>query len=192
MHKRPIGNSALAIAPLVLGGNVFGWTADEPVSFALLDGFVDAGGTMIDTADVYSAWVPGHSGGESESVIGRWLKTSGKRGKAMVATKVGFMAGLAPETIAAACDASLQRLGIDSIDLYYQHKDDESVPLADSLGASTRSNAPARSARSACRNSPPSGCTRPCASPQKKTWSRHVRCRPGTIWSSARNSKAPY
>ena len=135
MEKRRIGNSDLEVAPLALGGNVFGWTADEETSFALLDAFVDAGGTMIDTADVYSAWVPGHSGGESETVIGRWLKRSGKRDRVVIATKVGMMAGLAPETITAACDASLQRLGVDCIDLYYQHKDDESVPLADSLGA---------------------------------------------------------
>src|SRR5687767_7590189 len=118
MEKRRIGNSELKIAPLALGGNVFDWTADGPASFAILDAFVDAGGTMIDTADVYSAWVPGHSGGESETVIGRWLKRSGKRDQVVIATKVGFAAGLAPEVIAAACDASLQRLGIDCIDLY--------------------------------------------------------------------------
>src|SRR5688572_7943331 len=135
MDKRRIGNSELEIAPLALGGNVFGWTADEVASFAVLDYFVDAGGTMIDTADVYSAWVPGHSGGESETVIGRWLKRSGKRDQVVIATKVGFMAGLAPETVGPACDASLQRLGIDCIDLYYQHKDDETLPLADSIGA---------------------------------------------------------
>ena len=131
---RPISNSGLRVAPLALGGNVFGWTADEATSFRILDAFVDAGGTMIDTADVYSAWVPGHKGGESEEVIGRWLKRdSGKRRQVVIATKVGFMAGLKPETIGPACDASLQRLGIEVIDLYYQHKDDESVPLADSL-----------------------------------------------------------
>ena len=133
--KRPVGDSGLEVAPLALGGNVFDWTADEATSFAVLDAFVDAGGTMIDTADVYSAWVPGHQGGESEALIGRWLKRSGKRDQVVIATKVGMMAGLSPETIAAACEASLQRLGVDTIDLYYQHKDDESVPLADSLGA---------------------------------------------------------
>jgi aryl-alcohol dehydrogenase-like predicted oxidoreductase len=139
MDKRPIGNSGISIAPLALGGNVFGWTADERTSFAILDAFVDAGGTMIDTADVYSAWVPGHQGGESETVIGRWLKRDpAKRQKVVIATKVGFMAGLAPDTIAPACDASLQRLGIEAIDLYYQHKDDNRVPLADSLGAFDR------------------------------------------------------
>jgi aryl-alcohol dehydrogenase-like predicted oxidoreductase len=139
MNKRPIGTSGLEVAPLALGGNVFGWTADEATSFRILDAFVDAGGTMIDTADVYSAWAPGNSGGESEQVIGHWLTRSPeKRGKVVIATKVGFMAGLAPETIGPACDASLERLGVDSIDLYYQHKDDEAVPLADSLGAFER------------------------------------------------------
>ena len=135
MDKRRIGNSELEIAPLALGGNVFGWTADEPTSFAILDEFVASGGNMIDTADVYSAWAPGNSGGESETVIGRWLKAGGKRDQVVIATKVGFAAGLAPDAIAAACDASRQRLGVDCIDLYYQHTDDQSVPLADSLGA---------------------------------------------------------
>jgi aryl-alcohol dehydrogenase-like predicted oxidoreductase len=136
MQKRRLGSSDLEIAPLALGGNVFGWTADEATSFAILDAFVDVGGTMIDTADVYSAWVPGHSGGESERVIGAWLKRDpAKRHKVQIATKVGFLAGLAPDKVLAACDASLQRLGVERIDLYYQHKDDETVPLADSLGA---------------------------------------------------------
>ncbi len=133
MHT--IGSVGLKVAPLALGGNVFGWTADEATSFAILDAFVDAGGTMIDTADVYSAWVPGHCGGESETVIGKWLNQSGKRDKVILASKVGMMAGLAPATISAACEGSLARLGVETIDLYYQHKDDGSVPLADSLGA---------------------------------------------------------
>jgi aryl-alcohol dehydrogenase-like predicted oxidoreductase len=134
--KRPIGNSGLSVTPLALGGNVFDWTADETTSFAVLDAFVDAGGNMIDTADVYSAWAPGHTGGESERLIGRWLKRDpSKRDKVVIATKVGFAEGLKPEAIARACDASLERLGIDAIDIYYQHKDDESVPLADSLKA---------------------------------------------------------
>jgi aryl-alcohol dehydrogenase-like predicted oxidoreductase len=135
MEKRPIGTGGLEVAPLALGGNVFDWTADEATSFEILDAFVDAGGTMIDTADVYSAWAPGHSGGESERLIGRWLKRSGRRDKVVIATKVGFFEGLASDKVAAACDASLERLGVERIDLYYQHKDDDSVPLADSLGA---------------------------------------------------------
>jgi aryl-alcohol dehydrogenase-like predicted oxidoreductase len=133
--KRRIGSSGMEVAPLALGGNVFGWTADEATSFRILDAFVDSGGTMIDTADVYSAWVSGHQGGESETVIGRWLKRNpAKRDKVVIATKVGFMAGLKPDSIAPSADASIARLGTH-IDLYYQHKDDESVPLADSLAA---------------------------------------------------------
>ncbi|MEA3059106.1 MAG: hypothetical protein QOE50_518 [Sphingomonadales bacterium] len=134
--QRPLGDSGLSVAPLALGGNVFDWTADEETSFAILDAFVDAGGNMIDTADVYSAWVPGHHGGESETVIGRWLKRDpAKRDKVIIATKVGMLTGLEPETIRSACDASLDRLGIETIDLYYHHKDHPEVPLADSLGA---------------------------------------------------------
>ena len=136
IEQRQIGTSGLEVAPVALGGNVFGWTADEKVSFDLLDAFVDAGGTMIDTADVYSAWAPGYKGGESETVIGNWLmRDPAKRDKIIIATKVGFMAGLAPDTIASTCEASLQRLGVEAIDLYYQHQDDPNVPLADSLGA---------------------------------------------------------
>ena len=130
---RRLGASDLKIAQLVLGGNVFGWTADRDASFAVLDAFVDGGGTMIDTADVYSAWVPGHRGGESESMIGAWLKASGKRDRVLIATKVGMLPGeggekLAPARIAAACEASLQRLGTDRIDLYFAHQDDEATP----------------------------------------------------------------
>uniref|UniRef100_UPI0035C9E248 aldo/keto reductase n=1 Tax=uncultured Sphingomonas sp. TaxID=158754 RepID=UPI0035C9E248 len=137
---RRLGATDLHIAPLVLGGNVFGWTADQATSFAVLDAFVAGGGTMIDTADVYSAWVPGHQGGESESVIGAWLKQSGKRGSVQIATKVGMLPGeggekLAPARIAAACDASLQRLGVETIDLYYAHQDDDAVAQEDALAA---------------------------------------------------------
>lgn len=130
---RPLGASGLEIAPLVLGGNVFGWTADRETSFRVLDRFAELPGAMIDTADVYSAWIPGHKGGESESVIGEWLRISGKRDKVLIATKVGMLLGpngekLAPAHIAASADASLQRLGIEQIDLYFAHQDDESVP----------------------------------------------------------------
>ncbi|MCP3733104.1 aldo/keto reductase [Sphingomonas sp. MG17] len=133
-----LGVTGIATPPLVFGGNVFGWTADRDTSFALLERFADAGGTLVDTADVYSAWVPGHSGGESETVIGEWLKASGKR--IGIATKVGMLSGeggekLAPARIAAACDASLKRLGVDTIDLYYAHQDDEGVPQEDVLAA---------------------------------------------------------
>ena len=138
--KRRLGATDLEIAPLVLGGNVFDWTADRQHSFAVLDAFVAGGGTMIDTADVYSAWVDGHSGGESESMIGAWLKASGKRDQVLIATKVGMLPGeggekLAPTRIAAAAEASLKRLGTDRIDLYYAHQDDEAVPQEDALAA---------------------------------------------------------
>ena len=136
LEMRPLGSSGIEVAPLALGGNVFGWTADERTSLDVLDAFVAGGGNMVDTADVYSAWVPGNTGGESETVIGNWLRRDAtKREKVVIATKVGFFEGLAPDKIDAACDASLQRLGIDTIDLYYHHKDDPDVPLADSLGA---------------------------------------------------------
>lgn len=133
MTLRRIGATELMTPPMVLGGNVFGWTADKATSFALLDRFAHAGGTMIDTADVYSAWVPDHKGGESESMIGEWLKQSGRRGDMLIATKVGMLPGeggekLAPARIAAACEASLKRLGVETIDLYYAHQDDETVP----------------------------------------------------------------
>ncbi len=140
VEKRRLGSSGIEVAPLALGGNVFGWTADEATSFRILDAFVDAGGNMIDTADVYSAWVPGHQGGESEALIGEWLRVSGRRGKVMVATKVGMLAGrggdrLAPARILAACDESLARLGVDTIDLYFAHQDDDSVAQEDVLAA---------------------------------------------------------
>jgi len=124
---RRIGQSGLATVPLILGGNVFGWTADQATSFAILDAFVAGGGTMIDTADVYSLWVPGHKGGESESVIGAWLRRRGRRDDVVITTKVGMIpgTGLAPAAIAAAVDASLARLGTDYIDLYLAHRDDD-------------------------------------------------------------------
>ena len=140
MNRRELGRSGLQVSPLCLGGNVFGWTADEATSFTLLDAWVDAGMNFIDTADVYSRWAPGHSGGESETVIGRWLKHSGKRDRVVLATKVGKdmgdgRIGLAPAYIRAAVEASLTRLQTDVIDLYQSHDDDPTVPLADTLGA---------------------------------------------------------
>ncbi len=133
MMNRRLGSTDLKIAPLVLGGNVFGWTADKTASFAVLDAFVAGGGTMIDTADMYSSWVDGHEGGESETMIGDWLRTSGRRDDVLIATKVGMLSGeggekLQPARIAAAAEASLKRLGTDRIDLYYAHQDDDTVP----------------------------------------------------------------
>jgi aryl-alcohol dehydrogenase-like predicted oxidoreductase len=137
--SRPLGRSGLSTPPLILGGNVFGWTIDEATGFAVLDAFVANGGRMIDTADVYSAWAPGNAGGESEATIGRWLKARGHR-DVLITTKVGMLAGeggqgLAPARIAAACDASLRRLGVERIDLYLAHRDDVSVPQEDVAAA---------------------------------------------------------
>jgi aryl-alcohol dehydrogenase-like predicted oxidoreductase len=138
MIKRRLGLSALEVAPLALGGNVFGWTANEPTSFALLDAFVDAGFNLIDTADGYSAWVPGNQGGESETIIGKWLKRSGKRDKVLIATKVAKFArrpGLGAANIALAAEDSLKRLQVDVIDLYQSHEDDPATPIEETLGA---------------------------------------------------------
>jgi len=138
MKLRSFGRSGLQVSPLCFGGNVFGWTADEATSSALLDRFVEAGGNFIDSANVYSRWVPGHQGGESESVIGRWLKQRGGRDRVVIATKVGLDmpglgAGLTPAQIERSVEDSLRRLQTDHIDLYYAHSDDANTPLRDTL-----------------------------------------------------------
>ena len=141
MNQRPLGRSGLSTAPLVFGGNVFGWTADEATSHALLDAFVDGGFNAVDTADVYSAWVPGHVGGESESVIGRWLKAGGKRDKVLILTKVAMwpaQPGLSAANIVAAVEGSLKRLQTDYIDLYQSHQDDADTPIEETLEAFDR------------------------------------------------------
>jgi len=141
MNHRQLGNSELSVAPLAFGGNVFGWTADEKTSFSLLDHFVEHGFNLIDTADVYSKWVPGHAGGESETIIGKWLSQGGgRRNNIVLATKVGMAMsetdkGLSAARIVAAVDASLRRLKTDFIDLYQAHTDDADTPLLESLGA---------------------------------------------------------
>jgi aryl-alcohol dehydrogenase (NADP+) len=138
MQQRKLGRSNIAVTPLMLGGNVFGWTADETASFAVLDAFVAQGGNSIDTADAYSSWVPGHEGGESETVIGKWLKKSGKRNKIVIGTKVGLWGkrpGLKRHNIIDGCNDSLRRLGVDTIDLYWLHKDDEETPPEEFIGA---------------------------------------------------------
>lgn len=138
MEKRELGRSGLSIAPLMLGGNVFGWTADEKTSHAILDAFVAGGFNAIDTADVYSAWVPGNSGGDSETVIGTWLKGRGRRDDVIIATKVGMwpaQPGLSAANIVSACEGSLKRLQTDFIDLYQSHKDDPDTPQEETLEA---------------------------------------------------------
>ena len=140
MQTRQLGNTGIEIAPLVFGGNVFGWTANQEQSFRLLDAFVDRGFSMIDTADVYSRWAPGHQGGESETIIGEWLRRSGKRSRVVLATKVGMdmgnaREGLGKQYILDAAEASLRRLGIETIDLYQSHKDDAASPIEGALEA---------------------------------------------------------
>ena len=140
MTLRKLGRSDISVAPMGIGGNVFGWTADKDTSFALLDGCVDAGINLIDSADVYSAWVPGHQGGESETVIGQWVAARGARArqKLVIATKVAKLPtrpGLSRANIMAACDESLKRLKVDVIDLYQSHEDDTKTPLEETLQA---------------------------------------------------------
>ena len=140
MQLRPLGRSGLEVSPLAFGGNVFGWTVDETQSFRLLDAWLDAGFNFVDTADVYSRWVPGHVGGESETIIGKWFRQSGKRNRVVLATKVGKPMGEGKEGLSAAyireaVDASLQRLKTDHIDLYQSHDDDAATPLEESLEA---------------------------------------------------------
>ena len=140
MRLRALGRSTLRVAPLCLGGNVFGWTADEAASFKVLDAFVGAGLNFIDTADVYSRWVSGHQGGESETIIGNWFKRSGRRSDVVIATKVGMeiapgKKGLSRSHIVRAVEDSLRRLQTDHIDLYFSHMDDASVPLDETLSA---------------------------------------------------------
>jgi len=140
MKKRNLGNSELEVSPLAFGGNVFGWTVDEPSAFILLDQLIAAGGNFIDTADVYSRWVPGNKGGESETIIGNWLKSRGKRKEVIIATKVGMemsatKTGLSKKYIFQAVEDSLQRLQTDYIDLYQSHCDDTNTPLEETLDA---------------------------------------------------------
>ncbi|MGQ9365101.1 aldo/keto reductase [Azospirillum sp. ST 5-10] len=140
MEYRPLGRSGLMVSPLCFGGNVFGWTADEATSHRLLDAFVDAGFNFIDTADVYSAWAPGNRGGESETVIGTWLKRRGDRDRVVIATKVGWelgpgRKGLSPAYVRSAVEESLRRLQTDRIDLYQSHVDDPDTPFEDTLAA---------------------------------------------------------
>ncbi|MGE0614227.1 MAG: aldo/keto reductase [Bacteriovoracia bacterium] len=140
MRTRTLGKSDLQIAPLALGGNVFGWTIDEAMSFRLLDQFVDAGFNLIDTADIYSMWVPGNQGGESETILGRWLRQSGKRDRVVLATKVGMKMGdgrkgLRKARIFEAVEESLRRLQVETIDLYQSHLDDPETPVTETLEA---------------------------------------------------------
>lgn len=138
-EKRAIGETGMTALPIMFGGNVFGWTIDKAESFRVLDAYTANGGALIDTAEVYSAWVPGNSGGESETIMGEWLKTSGKRDRLLIATKAGLMPGdpgtMTASYIAKAAEGSLKRLGIEQIDIYFAHIDDQKVPQEEVLGA---------------------------------------------------------
>jgi len=143
MNRRKLGRTGFEVAPLAFGGNVFGWTADEATSFRLLDAFVDAGGNLIDTANSYSRWAPGHVGGESETVIGRWIARRGRHDDVVIATKVGSDMGLGDKClrrdyIIQAADESLRRLQVEAIDLYQSHWDDEKTPFEETLDAYAR------------------------------------------------------
>ncbi|GHG86345.1 aldo/keto reductase [Comamonas sp. JC664] len=137
--RKPLGTTGIQVSPLNLGGNVFGWTADEPTSFAVLDAFLEGGGNFIDTADVYSSWVPGNRGGESETLIGKWMKARGARDRVVIATKVGSQTelgkGLGREHIQRSVEASLRRLQVDTIDLYYAHYEDLGTPVEETMAA---------------------------------------------------------
>jgi aryl-alcohol dehydrogenase-like predicted oxidoreductase len=142
MENRTLGKTALSVSPLCLGGNVFGWTADEQRSFAVLDAYMEGGGNFIDTADTYSTWLPGHVGGESESILGRWMSVRKNRGHVILATKVGSRMGTAPDAYGLSrrymleeVEASLRRLQTDYIDLYLAHRDDTETPLEETLAA---------------------------------------------------------
>ena len=190
MRLRPLGKTNLSVPVMMLGGNVFGWTVNEADSFRLLDRAFDLGLTFIDTADVYSRWVPGHIGGESETIIGKWFKQTGKRDRVIIATKLGIdmgdgKAGLSARRIREAVDESLSRLQTDRIDLYQSHRDDENTPLEETLEAYTRSSARARCASSEPPTTREPACARP-STPAVNSVSRLTkRCSHTTIWSNA-------
>ena len=157
MQFRKLGASGIEVAPLVLGGNVFGWTADKAASFAILDAFMDRGFNAIDTADVYSIFVPGHIGGESETVLGEWMKARGNRDKVVLITKGGLgmgegLKGLSRDYLTRACEASLQRLQTDYIDVYFTHRADPTVPIGETLGALAALKAAGKIRATGCSN----------------------------------------
>jgi aryl-alcohol dehydrogenase-like predicted oxidoreductase len=183
MKKRQLGNSGLQVAPLMLGGNVFGWTADELTSFKILDAFVAAGLNFIDTADSYSTWVPGHPGGESETIIGNWFKRSGKREQVIIATKVGSEIpgqgkGLSRAWIMRQAEASLKRLQTDHIDLYQSHRDDPNTPVEETLEAYAQLIQQGKVRAIGCSNFTAERVRESLAASRKHSWPRYESLQP--------------
>ena len=183
MKKRQLGKSGIEVAPLMLGGNVFGWTADEPTSFKILDAFVDAGLNFIDTADSYSTWVTGHQGGESETIIGNWFKHSGKRDKVVIATKVGSEIpgqgkGLSKTWIMRQVEASLKRLQTDYIDLYQSHRDDPATPVEETLEAYAQLIQQGKVRAIGCSNFTAERTSESLAASSKHGWPRYESLQP--------------
>jgi aryl-alcohol dehydrogenase-like predicted oxidoreductase len=183
MKKRRLGSSDIEVAPLMLGGNVFGWTAGESVSFKILDAFVAAGLNFIDTADSYSTWVPGHTGGESETVLGNWLKRSGKRSQVIIATKVGSEIpgqgkGLSRAWIMRQAEASLQRMQTDYIDLYQSHRDDPNTPVEETLEAYAQLVRQGKVRVIGCSNFTAERTQESLAASRKHSWPRYESLQP--------------
>ncbi len=183
MKKRQLGNSEIQVAPLMLGGNVFGWTADEPASFKILDAFVAAGLNFIDTADSYSTWVLGHAGGESETIIGNWFKRSGKRDQVVIATKVGSEIpgqgkGLSRAWIMRQVEASLKRLQTDYIDLYQSHRDDPNTPVEETLEAYAQLVQQGKVRVIGCSNFTAERTQESLAASHKHSWPRYESLQP--------------
>lgn len=183
MKKRQLGQSSIQVTPLMLGGNVFGWTIDEATSFQVLDAFHAAGLDFIDTADSYSTWVPGHKGGESETIIGNWLKRSGQRDKIIIATKVGSEIpgqgkGLSKTWITRQVEASLQRLQTDYIDLYQSHRDDPSTPVEETLETYAHLVQQGKVRVIGCSNFTPERTEESLAASRKHNWSRYESLQP--------------
>ncbi|MFL6311886.1 MAG: aldo/keto reductase [Terriglobales bacterium] len=183
MKKRQLGKSGIKVVPLMLGGNVFGWTADEATSFKILDSFVAAGLNFIDTADSYSTWVPGHQGGESETIIGNWFKHSGKRDKIVIATKVGSEIpgqgkGLSRTWIMRQVEASLKRLQTDYIDLYQSHRDDPVTPVEETFEAYAQLVQQGKVRAIGCSNFTAERTNESLAASSKHGWPRYESLQP--------------
>ena len=194
MEKRQLGQSSLDVYPITFGGNVFGWTADEAMSFKLLDAFVAAGFNFIDTADVYSRWHPGNNGGESETIIGNWLKARGGRDKVIIATKLGMeMApgkkGLSRAYMLQAVEDSLRRLQTDYIDLYQSHRDDPETPIEETLAAYAELIKQGKVRAIGASNFSADRLAESLGSARSKACRAIRACNRNTAWSSARSSK---